>query len=59
MYQTVHSEMHSNSSGLSLYRYNVMIITRSRYRRSGFNREYLLIVNCEFLYASQLIDSQT
>ena len=28
------------------------------YRRSGFNCEYLLIVNCEFFYVSQLIDSQ-
>ena len=30
-----------------------------RYRRSGFNCEYLLIANCEFFYVSQLIDSQT
>ena len=29
------------------------------YHRSGFNCEYLLIVNCEFLYVSQLIDSLT
>ena len=29
------------------------------YRRSGFNCVYLLIANCEFFYASQLIDSQT
>ena len=29
------------------------------YHRSGFNCEYLLIVNCEFFYVSQLIDSQT
>ena len=32
---------------------------KTDYRRSGFNCEHLLIVNCEFFYVSQLIDSQT
>ena len=29
------------------------------YRGSGFNCEYLLIANCEFLYVLQLINLQT
>ena len=46
------------SLGVAINR--VMLINcKGKYRRLGFNCEYLLIANCEFFYVSQLIDSQT